>query len=189
MTRLGAPDHAPRVTRVLVAFASKHGSTAEIAEAIADKLRESGFGVDCLPVGSVAALTGYDAIVIGSAVYIGHWQPEARRFVHRHARELARRPLWAFSSGPAGASAEALEPQSLEPRRIVADLKRLGAREHVVFGGRLPTEPHGPLQRALVRNTPERHRDLRNWAEIRAWASGIAAELAEPDRALMPEAS
>ena len=154
------------MTTVLVAYGSKHGSTAEIAAAIADTLREYGLEVDCTDVGEVSSLDGYDAVVLGSAVYMRRWRREARRFLHQHARELAERPLWVFSSGPVGDPAKD-NPVWLEPRRTIAEAQRLGARSHVVFGGYLDSS-----------SVPAEYRDRRDWDEIRTWAALIAAELA-----------
>lgn len=164
------------MTRVLVGYASRHGATAEIAQAIADKLRESRLDVDCRPLADVGTLHGYDAVVIGSALYMQRWRPSARRFLHRHAAALADRRLWAFSSGPVGPP-RAVEPGSLEPRHIVAELERLGVREHVVFGGRVPDDPRGLLERAVVRGVEPHDRDQRDWAQIREWAADIADAL------------
>jgi menaquinone-dependent protoporphyrinogen oxidase len=173
---------------VLVAYASKRGSTAEIAEAIADKLRECGLGVDCRPAGDVDTLEPYGAVVLGSAVYARHWAGEARRFLRRHAEELCGRPLWVFSSGPAGEPGKALDRVPAEPARIVERLERLGVREHVVFGGRLLAQPKNRLERSLVERTPFGYRDRRDWRKIRGWASGIAAELgAERPASLAPD--
>jgi menaquinone-dependent protoporphyrinogen oxidase len=160
--------------KVLVAYASKRGATVEIAKTIAEKLRERHLAVDCRPAASVENLCGYDAVVIGSAVYFNHWRPEAMRFLRRHASRLADMPFWTYSSGPVGntpASGE-LEPQR---ERVVAEI--LHARGHVVFGGRVQPDGHGPLRRALVSRIPRPYRDRRDWAEIRAWAARIAAEL------------
>jgi menaquinone-dependent protoporphyrinogen oxidase len=165
------------VTNVLVAYASKRGSTAEIAEAIADKLREFGLDVDCVPAHEVATLEPYDAVVLGSAVYVKHWRGDARRFLRHHADELSRRPFWVFSSGPVGEAGGAVDAVWVEPSRIAERVEDLGVREHVVFGGRLPTDPKNPLERALVDRTPRAYHDRRDWAEIRGWASGIGAEL------------
>jgi menaquinone-dependent protoporphyrinogen oxidase len=177
------------VSRVLIGYASKHGSTAEIAEAIADKMREAGLKVDCRPLSEIDSLSDYDAVVLGSALYVNHWRHEARRFLHQHGEELPKRPLWVFSSGPVGESSDALDPASLEPKRVMAEAERLGAREHVVFGGRLPAEPHGPLEHALLRRTPERYRDRRYWAEIREWAARIADALVTSDQAARLQSS
>ena len=73
---MGADD-PPGVTSVLVAYASKRGSTAEIAEAIAEALRQSGVSVDCIEAGKVGSVEPYDAVVLGSAVYIKRWRGDA----------------------------------------------------------------------------------------------------------------
>jgi menaquinone-dependent protoporphyrinogen oxidase len=162
--------------RVLVACASKHGSTEEIADAIAVTLRNSGIEVDLADAGDVASLVGYDGVVLGSAVYMKRWLRDARHFLKRHDGELAHVPFWVFSSGPAGEPAED-RPEWSEPARVVDRVERLGARGHVVFGARLPKEPHGPVEKAMVENTPPRFRDRRDWDEIMAWSTAVAAEL------------
>jgi menaquinone-dependent protoporphyrinogen oxidase len=86
------------VTNVLVAYASKRGSTAEIAEAIADTLRQSGMTVDCIGAGKVDSVESYDAVVLGSAVYIKRWRGDAKHFLRKHGKELSERPFWVFSS-------------------------------------------------------------------------------------------
>lgn len=163
------------MTNVLVTYASKHGSTAEIAEAIADKLREYGLSVDCAPVGDVTSIDRYQAVVLGSALYAGRWQAGARRFLRRHAAELCERPFWVFSSGPV----DGLDPVRPEPARVVKEVEHLGARAHAVFGGRLPADAHGPLERRIVKKTPTVYRDSRDWGEIRLWAARVAADIQE----------
>jgi menaquinone-dependent protoporphyrinogen oxidase len=162
------------MTRVLVVYAGKHGSTAEIACAIAEELERHQLDVDCRRAADAKTVEGYDAVVLGSAVYMKRWQPEARRFLRKHAKELARLPFWIFSSGPFG---EHPDLAWSEPPRVVASAEQLGVRDHVVFGGRLPIEPSGFMERALVRDTPAEFADLRDWSDIRAWATGIAAAL------------
>ena len=169
---------------VLVAYASKHGLTAEIAASIAETLRRSGVDAGCVEAGDVRTLDPYDAVILGSAVYIGRWRREARHFLAKHDDELAARPFWVFSSGPVGEPKESEAGSGwLEPRRIVAKVEEIGARGHVVFGGRVPADPHGPMQRGMVENTPEEYRDRRDWDEIRAWAASIAADLQAVQRA------
>ncbi len=162
------------MTRVLVAYASKRGSTAEIAEAIRDELDAQGLAVDCVPASDVRSVADYDAVVVGSAVYMKRWRRDAGRLLRRHSRELAARPLWIFSSGPVGKDPDY---SWSEPRRIVETAERLGARGHVVFGGRLPIEPKGFVEKAMVRDTPEELRDARDFDEIRTWAASVAYEL------------
>jgi menaquinone-dependent protoporphyrinogen oxidase len=167
------------VSKVLVAYASKNGSTAEIAESIATTLRQAGPSVDCVEAGEVSSLEPYDAVVLGSAVYIKRWRGTAKRFLRRHAKQLAQLPFWVFSSGPVGEPKGDPNPTWLEPPTIVERVERLGAREHVVFGGRMPVNPRSPTARAMVKNCPAEYRDRRDWDEINAWAAGIASQLQE----------
>jgi menaquinone-dependent protoporphyrinogen oxidase len=167
---------AANVSNVLVVYGSKHGSTAEIAQTIAQTLQESGLSADCAAAGDVTALEPYDAVVLGSAVYMKRWRGEAKRFLRKHAKELSQRPLWVFSSGPTGDPSRD-NPSWLEPPKVVEKVEQLGARDHVVFGGSMPADPHGHVQRAMVESTPPEYRDRRDWDEIRTWASGIASEL------------
>jgi menaquinone-dependent protoporphyrinogen oxidase len=162
------------MSQVLVAYASKHGATAEIAEAVADQLRQAGHAVDCVPADKAAGVDSYDAVVIGSAVYMKRWRPEARRLLKRHGKALANTPFWVFSSGPFG---EKPDPTWAEPPRVIELAERLGARDHAVFGGRLPIEPSNFMERAMVKDCPPDKRDLRDWDAIRAWAVEIGAEL------------
>lgn len=164
------------MSRVLVAYATKHGATREIAEAIAHELRAAGHDAAAQAAEDVGALDRYDAVVVGSAVYMKRWRRSARRLLQRNHAVLAERPLWIFSSGPCGSDPD---PSWSEPPKVVAEAQRLGMRGHVVFGGRLPTEPSSFVERAMVKNTPAAQRDLRDWDEIRGWAREIAAALPE----------
>lgn len=163
--------------RILVAYASKHGSTAEIAQAVACGLRESGLGAECLEAHRVKSLEPYRAVVLGSAVYMKRWRGEARRFLHRHRDSLAVLPFWIFSSGPVGAPDDNPDPEWIEPHKVVAEAQRLGVRGHVVFGGRLPENGGGFTARSMARHIPDEFQDRRDWDEIDAWARKIAAEL------------
>jgi len=155
---------------VLIAYASKHGSTEGIAVAIADALTARGLQAECIEATRVHSLEPYDAVILGSAVYMRRWRPEARRFLRRHAHALAARPFWVFSSGPVGDPAHD-NPAWSEPRTIGKALD-LGAREHKVFGG--------VARGALARNLPAQWLDRRDWDEIHAWAESIAAGLRVP---------
>ena len=167
------------MTNVLVAYASKHGSTAEIAAAVAEALRAGGLRADCVEAADVASLDPYDAVILGSAVYMKRWRREARHFLRVHGSELAKRPFWVFSSGPVGDPAKD-NPEWTEPARTIATAERLGARDHPVFGGSMPADAHGMMQRSMAQNTPPEYRDRRDWEAIRGWADGIAAELGVP---------
>lgn len=161
--------------RVLVTYASKNGSTAEIAAAIADELSAFGLETDLAEVTKVRELDPYSTVVLGSAVYMAHWRPEARRFVKHHRKELSERDVWLFSSGPVGEQKPGEDPERWTVPKFVRGLvSKIGAREHVVFGGRVPAEPSNFIERAMVRETPAELSDLRDWHEIRQWAHTIA---------------
>lgn len=159
--------------RVLVTAASRHGATAEIAEAIAGKIRESEMEVDVLPPDAVDGVDPYDAVVVGSAVYAGHWLDPARRLVDRHAAALADRPTWLFSSGPIG---DPPKPDE-ELVEIAPMIQRLGARDHRMFPGRLDRDALGFVERALVTALRAPTGDFRDLNAIRSWAAEIARSL------------
>jgi menaquinone-dependent protoporphyrinogen oxidase len=160
---------------VLVAYATKHSSTAEIAERIAAAMREAGRAAEARPASEVDDLSGYGAVVLGSAVYAKRWQRDARVFARRHAGELKDMPVWLFSSGPFGAP----EDHPTAPTPPVADklVKQLDAHEHVMFGGRVPPDPGNFVERAMLKNTPPEERDARDWPAIEAWAREVAEQV------------
>jgi menaquinone-dependent protoporphyrinogen oxidase len=159
----------------LVATASRHGATMDIGEEIGRVLTGRGITVTARPVGEVNDVTQFDAVLLGSGVYAGHWLPEAVDFVIRHAAELALRPVWLFSSGPVG------EPPmpATDPEDVAGMLERSHAREHHVFAGRLDAARLGLGERLIVRllRTPEG--DFRDWPAIDAWADGVASVLVD----------
>jgi menaquinone-dependent protoporphyrinogen oxidase len=157
--------------RVLVAYASKLGSNAEIAEAIATVLRDSGHHASAVPVREVKALDGWDAVILGSAIYAAHWQKDARRFAARFHDTLQVRPLWLWGSGPLDTRlARAGLPITAHGAAITGDL---GARDHRTFGGRLAKD--APIDPQVLKTHPIG--DFRDWEAIGAYARQIAAEL------------
>ncbi|MGE5828027.1 MAG: flavodoxin domain-containing protein [Micromonosporaceae bacterium] len=160
--------------RVLVTAASKHGSTAEMAEVIAQVLMEHGVDATAMPVAEVTAVTDYDAVVLGSAVYGGRWFAAGRDFVQQWTEALAARPVWLFSSGPIG---DPPRPDE-DPVDVTAIVEAIGAREHRIFAGRLDRSRLSYAERAIVIAFRAPYGDFRNWPEIRAWAAGIAEAVA-----------
>jgi menaquinone-dependent protoporphyrinogen oxidase len=157
--------------RVLVAYASKLGSTAEIAETIAHALRDGGHRAVAMPARGVTGLDEWDAVVLGSALYSAFWQRDARRFVDRFGEELRARPLWLFSGGPLDHRlARADQPITPDGAQLTAGL---GARAHRTFGGRLRTDADVPAQ---VLQT-HRFGDFRDWQRIVEYAYRIGLEL------------
>ena len=162
--------------RALVAHASKHGSTAEIAEAVAESMRGAGVEVDCRSAGEVDSVEEFDAVVLGSAVYMKRWRGDARRLLRANRKALREMPFWVFSSGPVGDPAED-DPSWTEPPKVIRTVEKLGCRGHVVFGGRVPQDPHGPIEKAMANGIPEEFHDRRDWDEIRSWGARVAREL------------
>jgi menaquinone-dependent protoporphyrinogen oxidase len=168
-----------RPVRVLVAAASRHAATAEIASRIGATLTEQlaarGVAADVhvRHAEGVRGIDGYDAVVLGSAVYAGRWLRPARALARTHTARLATVPVWLFSSGPVG---DPLAPLG-EPAEV-ADLVRLtGAREHRVFAGLLDRRRLGPAERLMVRAVRAADGDHRDWTAVAAWATGIADAL------------
>ncbi len=161
--------------RVLVAYASKHGSTAEIAEAIGATLREAGLAVVVTRAAEARQVGAFDAVVLGSGLYSATWLREANRFLRVHRAALRSRPVWLFSSGPLDHSAEWSEiPMTAH---VAAQTAAIGARGHRTFGGRLLPGTPG-IDEAIL--ATQRTGDFRAWGAIRAWARAIAAELERP---------
>jgi menaquinone-dependent protoporphyrinogen oxidase len=170
---------------ILVAYASKHGATREIAERIADTLGAAGQHAQARPVRAAGELAGYDAVVAGSATYTGHWLKEAAEFVRRNRAVLATRPVWLFSSGPLGTQATDAKGQDLrvaaEPKEVAEFRAAIGPRDHRVFFGALDPGKLSFAERSLRRLPAARavlpEGDFRDWAEIDAWAGSIAHNL------------
>ena len=164
---------------VLVAAASRHGATFEIAERIGSELAERGVDVELKKLEDVAEVDRYDAVVLGSAIYFGNWLKQARRFVAGHADELAERPTWLFGSGsitgdpPVGDDPNAIRPSLAE--KLVASTH---AREHRLFAGKLDSSTLSLPERLPVRMAKGREGDWRDWQDVDEWADAIARELA-----------
>ena len=167
--------------RVLVAAASRHGATAEVARVIGEGLRFKGIDAWVAAPEELGSLAGTDAVVLGSAVYSGHWLGPAIRLAERVGAELGGRPVWLFSSGPLGKPSGRLARQmSADPVDLPSVMAGTKAREHRTFGGRLDRHQLHGLQRAALGLFPGLEGDFRDWASIRDWADGIARQLGAP---------
>ena len=160
--------------KVIIVVASKHGSTRSIAEVVGDEIRNGGLDVSIVDADATdISLYGYDAAVIGSAVYVGRWMRDARAFIEVNRELLRKMPLWLFSSGPLGDGSQ--QPDDLADVRTFAD--DVHARDHRVFAGSLDKADLSLAERAAVRMVHAPYGDMREWDEIRSWAATIAAEL------------
>lgn len=164
--------------RILIAYASRYGSTREIAEAIGDVLEKQGVPADVRSAAEVAKLEGYDAVVLGSALYGGGWLDDAVEFLESFQEELARRPVWVFSSGPTepGDPVAALGgwrfPEELEPLAGT-----VGVRDMALFAGRIDPEQLSMQDWLINRSMRGAGGDFRDFAQIRAWAAEVAKVL------------
>jgi menaquinone-dependent protoporphyrinogen oxidase len=159
---------------ILVAVATRHGSTVEIAEVIADELRRAGYTVEVRDVADGPRLDTYAAVVIGSAVYMGAWLPEATQFIDHHQAQLKGRPVWLFSSGPLGAE----DPKpTAPPAHIDALIDHSGARGHCIFVGRLDKSRLSLGERLVTKMVGAPEGDFRAWDTIRDWAREIGSAL------------
>jgi menaquinone-dependent protoporphyrinogen oxidase len=164
---------------VLVAAASKHGGTQEIAERIGADLSERGFEVEVKRLEEVDELVGYEAFVLGSAIYLGHWLKDARRFVYAHAGELAERPTWLFASGSITGDPPGADDPNAIGATLVEELRETTrASEHKLFAGKLDKSKLSFTERTAVRMARGREGDHRDWRAIDDWAGAIAQELA-----------
>jgi len=169
--------------RVLVVVASKHGSTREIATAITEELGNAQFSVDLHDLqaeDTVGDIAGYDAVILGSAIYLGSWLPAARRFAEQHRAALAKVPLWVFSSGPVGKEGSQA-PQ--DPDKLAASFDDMSICDHQIFVGKIDQADLGFWEGLLMKVMKPTTGDFRNWDAIRAWAREIATTLQATDSA------
>ena len=185
--------------RTLVVHASRHGATAGIAERIGEVLREQGVEAVVAPAATHPDPSGFDAYVVGGAVYMGSWQKEGVEYLERNAETLRTRPTWIFSCGPlpssskerpvdedryGGALGPADGPGSGGRKRIEAIADLIGIRDHKLLQGAYdPNDPPKGMAERFARMMPAVKNilpvgDFREWDVIDAWAHEIAEEVA-----------
>ena len=159
--------------KVLLVYASKHGSTREVAEAIVKTMREKGLEVDLQQASQARALNEYGAVVLGAPLYLYHWHKHAIQFLRRHEKELKRLPTAVFAIGPSfnGDEKEWLETRD-QFRKEMAKFPWLKPVESEVFGGKFdPANLSFPMK-YFLKDLPAA--DLRDWDAIAAWAAEVA---------------
>ena len=160
------------MAEILVAYATRSGSTREIAEAVAEQIRHAAHEVTVLDAADVRSVEPYKAVVLGSALYSGRWRPEAVRLLKRNEELLVHKPVWLFHSGPLGPG----QVPQRAPRQVREIAARIGAEEPITFGGRLSSDTAvGFLARRMARTAAAG--DFRDWDEIRLWAYVISERL------------
>jgi menaquinone-dependent protoporphyrinogen oxidase len=166
---------------ILLAYATRYGSTQEVAETVAAALRDVGLIVDLQPMQEVRTLDHYDAVVLGAAIYNARWHPDAHQFLSQHQEALSQRPAVIFALGPLSASEAARRNSRRQLDSELAKYPWLKPVAVEVFAGKY--DPSKPGLGFFERFLPAR--DHRDWNAIRAWAKALSTQL-QLDRALQP---
>jgi menaquinone-dependent protoporphyrinogen oxidase len=160
------------MNKILVAYATRAGSTAEVAAYVAEVLRATGARVDVRHVRMVHEVQGYDAVVIGSAIRMGHWLPEALEFVKTHRETLSRIPTAYFLvSG-------LLRHDTPEMRRTVLAFldpvcALLEPASIGLFAGKIDYSTMDGFDRSIAEAVSSAEGDWRNWEAIRQWVQHL----------------
>jgi menaquinone-dependent protoporphyrinogen oxidase len=157
--------------RVLVAYASRKGSTREVAEAIAGRLEEDGLRTVLQPARDRVDLRAFDGVVLGGALYTGRWHRDARRFLRRHRRTLTTLPVAVFGMGPATDDEHAMGASLGQLERALARTPDFVPVAVAIFGGVIdPARLRFPFARMPAS-------DARDWDAIGAWADEVACHV------------
>jgi menaquinone-dependent protoporphyrinogen oxidase len=166
------------ITRALVAYGTKAGATAGIAEEIGEVLRHRGISTDVLPADRVRSVDEYGIVVVGGGMYVGRWHGDAVKFLKRFADALQDREVWLFGDGPTGGTpgaeaklAELLAQQPPAPGNARKLAERVTTHRFRTFGGAVDPETGGFFARYIPKG------DWRDHDAIRAWADLIADQV------------
>ena len=167
---------------ILVAYATRYGSTQEVAQRVAATLRESGLEVALEPMRQVRTLEGYSAVVLGAPLYIGRWLKDMKRFLSRHREALAQRPVAIFTLGPTRKGEQEWQDVREQLDQEMAKCPWLAPVAAELFGGKYdPAKLRFPISLLATMPASPLHgmpaSDLRDWTAIRAWASSLPPKL------------
>ncbi len=159
---------------VFVGYATRSGSTREVAETIAAAMRESGVDVVCQPLRRTGELAGYGMAVIGAPLFMFHWHKDARGFLSRHRQALEQLPVAVFALGPFHDEEKEWQEVRAQFDKELARVSWLAPVARQVFGGKFdPATLRFPMNLIpALKKMPAS--DIRNWEEIRAWAHALA---------------
>jgi menaquinone-dependent protoporphyrinogen oxidase len=156
---------------ILVAYATKHGSTAEVAEEVCRTLRARGAHVDLRPASDVNDLRPYAGVVVGGCLYMGRWHRDARRLLRRRHESLAALPVAVFAMGPQTLEAKPVAMARKQLDKALTKVPSVRPVSVAIFGGVVdPAKLRFPFNRMKAG-------DARDWEAIRAWAAEVAALL------------
>lgn len=172
--------------KILVAYASRSGSTAEVAAAVGKILAEHGTQVDVRPMQEISDLTPYSAVVAGSAIRQGHWLPEAMQFVLKHRATLAQKPFAMFTLcmtlAMKNTANHKVVKDWVQPVRALVNPVSEGYFAGVLDISRVETFRHRLMFRISVMMGVWKAGDNRAWEQIRAWAATLPAKLGGQQR-------
>ena len=157
---------------ILVAYATRYGSTQEVGETITKVLREAGLEVELQPMREVKSLDKYDAIVLGAAIYASRWHPDAHHFLSQHQESLRQRPVAIFALGPLSTSGMAMQRSRGQLDRELEKYPWLRPVAVEMFVGKLD-----PAKLSFFERLGSSASDHRDWKAIRAWAKALPAQL------------
>jgi menaquinone-dependent protoporphyrinogen oxidase len=164
------------MAHILVAYGTKKGSTAEVAQAIAKELQAEGLTADAVEIEKVASLQGYDAAVIGGPMYMGRIDSRVGTFVKRNSAVLAKMPVAGFVVGLSAASKDP-EGMAWSEKALHAAFAPLQPVAEAVFAGRLDPEKLSWIQRWIVKKVKSPVGDFRDWSAIAAWARDLPGKM------------
>ncbi|KAF5032236.1 Flavodoxin domain protein [anaerobic digester metagenome] len=170
-------DNGIMADRILVAYATRYGSTVEVAETIGDELRKASVAVDVRPVNEITDLSSYRAAIIGSPIYMGKWLPEPQVFIERNQQYLRTIPVAFFA---VGLTIEEGNPESLKKAEMSMDQVRMLVKpvDIGLFPGRLESGHLSFTDRAIIKMIRAKTGDFRNLEAVRAWAQAVREKIA-----------
>ncbi len=172
-------EGANAMKKILVTYATRAGSTVEVAAKIGDALSANGATVDVRPIKNVRDVNGYAAVVIGSAIRMGNWLPEAVEFVKKNQAQLNKAPTAFFTvhllNAADDAESRAKREAYTEPvRKIVAP------KAETFFAGKMEYAKLSLFESMMSKAMKAPEQDLRDWNKIRSWAESLALALNNP---------
>jgi menaquinone-dependent protoporphyrinogen oxidase len=176
LVRSGCAGGAPVSKKVLVVYATRAGSTGEVAQAISERLCGSGFEVEVRPVDAAGSLVGYQAVVLGSAIRYSTWLPEMIKFIASRQSELSRLPLAIFTLHMQALGDDAAS-QDTRVGYTKAVRALLTPRDEVFLAGKVDPAALSFFERLAVRMVKSPVGDKRDWDRIRRWADGLGQKL------------
>ena len=178
------------MTKVLVTYASKHGATAEMAQSVARVIKAFKLDVTARRVENIDDISTYDVVILGAALYLGEWIPEAVDFLYRYQAELKNKVVWLFASGPTGEGnpLDLLEGNFI-PDDILPLIENIAPQEVKLFKGKIDLRRLPPQERKIVKGAKVPRGDYRDWKAIRAWAEALGQALSVTDIIKQPENS